>query len=195
MERRQLTLGILAGGEGRRLGGVDKAWAEFGGEPLVLRQCRRLGDVAARILVSANRNLERYPEHGLAAVPDRLSGFQGPLAGIDALLSACRTPWLVTVPVDAWDVDGAILHALLAACGDAAGAVAVEPGGPQPMLAAYAVRRCRGPVEWALADGERAVQRVQAALGFPTLVLERAIGNLNTPEAFARAQAGMAVRE
>ena len=80
-----LTLGLIAGGRGSRLGGIDKGWIERDGIPQVLRFARRFPGETGPVLVSANRGLERYAEAGLQAVTDRMVEDSGPLAGIDAL--------------------------------------------------------------------------------------------------------------
>ena len=72
-----VTLGLLAGGAGSRLGGVDKAWLRRGGVPQVLRLAKRLSGETASVLVSANRDLQRYAEAGLTAIPDRLADIGG----------------------------------------------------------------------------------------------------------------------
>ncbi|MBS7455963.1 molybdenum cofactor guanylyltransferase [Coralloluteibacterium stylophorae] len=184
-----VTLGILAGGEGRRFGGRDKAWIEFAGEPLVLRQVRRLGPWFAQVRVSANRNGDLYRRHGLSAVADA-GAPQGPLSGVAALLAHCTTAWLMTVPVDAHALEPAALHALRAAAERADGAVAAEPDGLQPMLALYRVAPMRGRVDAALAAGRLAVREVQAQAGFAVVALAACVGNLNTPAALAAAEAG-----
>ena len=51
------------------------------------------------MLVSANRDLERFEALGLTAVPDRTPDL-GPIGGLDALAQACTTQWLLTIPVD-----------------------------------------------------------------------------------------------
>ena len=78
----QITLGLLAGGRASRLGGVDKAWLERAGVAQVERWRRRFDGETARIIVSANRDLPRYADHGLRAVPDRVPGDFGPVAGL-----------------------------------------------------------------------------------------------------------------
>jgi len=79
-----ITLGILAGGRATRLGGIDKAWLERDGMPQVVRWQRRFAQETGAVLVSANRNLERYALAGLTTVADRTVGDLGPLAGLDA---------------------------------------------------------------------------------------------------------------
>lgn len=51
------------------------------------------------VLISANRNLQRYAALGVPVVVDTLGA--GPLAGLFGLLGAARHPWLLSVPVDA----------------------------------------------------------------------------------------------
>ncbi|MGN6112275.1 MAG: molybdenum cofactor guanylyltransferase [Luteimonas sp.] len=179
------TLGILAGGRATRLGGRDKAWLERDGTPLVLALARRFGDGADGLLISANRDLERYRAHGLRVVADRVAGI-GPLGGIDALAAACATPGLLTVPVDAWAVDAA-LPARLRAAGEG-GAVAEDDDGPQPLLALWRVAALREALAPALASGDHAVHALQSRLGMARVRFAGArFGNLNTPGDLAAA--------
>ena len=115
--RGDVTLGILAGGRASRLGGRDKAWLQRDGVPQVLRIARRFAGECGTVLVSANRDLPRYPEHGLVAVEDRIADI-GPLGGIEALASACETIWLMTIPVDIVVANGCLLRTLATARGN-----------------------------------------------------------------------------
>lgn len=95
-----LTLGILAGGEGRRVNGADKGLLELNGQPLIqwtlANAQQQLG--ATQTLISANRNKTHYQEIGPTFADD--SQYAGPLAGVAALLSHCQTEWLLTLPCD-----------------------------------------------------------------------------------------------
>src|SRR5690606_8084952 len=148
----EITLGLLAGGRGSRLGGVDKAWIERDGQPQVLRLARRFPGEVGAVLVSANRELARYADAGLQAVPDRLPPDSGPLAGIEALAAACRTPWLLTLPVDLFDTNDCLVRTLVS-CRDADGAVAEDADGLQPLVALYRVEALRAALPAALAAG------------------------------------------
>lgn len=175
----QVTLGILAGGQGTRLGGIDKAWLQRDGEAQVLRLQRRLRPEVGAVLVSANRDPQRYLAHGLTAVPDRRPQF-GPLAGLDALADAARTPWLLSVPVDVVDVNDCLLRSL-AAAGDA-GAFVVDADGPQPLLALWPVPALRSAAAQAIAEGRLAVQALQQRLRMQPIAFPGfRLGNLNTP--------------
>ncbi|HEY5804488.1 MAG TPA: NTP transferase domain-containing protein [Lysobacter sp.] len=183
----QVTLGILAGGLGSRLGGIDKAWLERDGVAQVLRWQRRFSEETAAVLVSANRAHGRYAEAGLRAVTDRGQGGQGPLAGIDALASACTTPWLLTVPVDLVGVNECLLPTLASAAGNT-GAFAIDDDGPQPLVALWSLSALQPSLGVALARGEVAVHALQAALGMAGVRLDGVrFGNLNTPDDLAAA--------
>ncbi len=95
-----VTAGILTGGRGSRMGGIDKGWVELDGKPLVRHLLDRLQPQTGHILINANRNLDDYAALGYPVVRDRLDGFQGPLAGFAALLNACEGDWLAVTPCD-----------------------------------------------------------------------------------------------
>ena len=95
-----ITLGVLAGGEGARFGGADKAWLDDGGRPAIERCLAQFPQVFAARRLSARAPDARHAALGLEAVFDREPGFRGPVAGLAALARACATPWLLTVPVD-----------------------------------------------------------------------------------------------
>src|SRR5688572_10565070 len=139
----QVTLGILAGGRATRLGGLDKAWLERDGVPQVLRWSHRFAAEVGDVLVSANRNFERYAAAGLQAVPDRHAATAGPLAGLDALAASCMTPWMLTLPVDLFGVNDCLLPTLVAERAPT-GAFAQDEDGPQPLVALWEVAALRG---------------------------------------------------
>jgi molybdopterin-guanine dinucleotide biosynthesis protein A len=177
-----LTLGLLAGGRGTRLGGIDKAWIERDGIAQVLRFARRFPGETGPVLVSANRGLERYAGAGLQAVTDRLPEDSGPLAGIDALSAACSTDWLLTVPVDLFDVNDCLVRTL-ASCASEHGAVAEDDDGLQPLVALYRCDALRTQLPAVIAAGELSPRGLQQRLGLARVRLPGVrFGNLNTPQ-------------
>jgi molybdenum cofactor guanylyltransferase len=95
---------VLAGGRATRMGGIDKGLAEFGGRTLIERVIERLRPQVAGVLISANRNIERYRAFGYPVLIDAADGlepFPGPLAGMLAGLRASPTPWVAVAPCDA----------------------------------------------------------------------------------------------
>jgi molybdopterin-guanine dinucleotide biosynthesis protein A len=101
ISRKEITVLVLAGGRGSRIGERDKGLISVLGRPMLDHLLTRIGQQSKRILISANRNLEQYARYGYPLVRDTLEGFAGPLAGILAGLSACKTDYLLCVPVDA----------------------------------------------------------------------------------------------
>lgn len=91
---------VLAGGLGRRMGGVDKGLIELDGRPMVAHVLGRLAPQVDAVLINANQNADRYGAFGYPVVPDRIEGYAGPLAGLHAGLGASNTPLVVTVPCD-----------------------------------------------------------------------------------------------
>ena len=85
---RDITGLVLAGGQGRRMGMIDKGLVELDGKPLVAHVLARLAPQVGALIVNANRNVERYAALGHPVVGDAIGGYAGPLAGLHAGLSA-----------------------------------------------------------------------------------------------------------
>ncbi|QIK37517.1 molybdenum cofactor guanylyltransferase [Caldichromatium japonicum] len=98
---KELTALILAGGRGRRLGGIDKGLVEIGDRPLIAWILAALAPQVGAILISANRHSEHYRSLGHPVLTDPLPDYPGPLAGILAGLRAAPSPWILVVPCDA----------------------------------------------------------------------------------------------
>ena len=178
---KDITLGLLAGGKASRLGGIDKAWIERDGVPQVLRWQRRFSHEVTALLVSANRDLDRYATHGLIALPDGTPD-AGPLGGLDALATACATPWLFTLPVDMVGTNDCLLRTLASLRGED-GAFAVDDDGAQPLVALWRCDALRAACKEAFAIDDRAIHTLQSRL-----IMNRVpfsgfrFGNLNTPD-------------
>ncbi len=128
---------VLAGGQGRRMGGVDKGLVELAGKPLVAHVLARLEPQVGAMLVNANQNAERYAAFGHPVVADAVGGFAGPLAGLHAGLTRAATTHAVTVPCDSPFLPSDLVARLavaMAAC-DAQLAVAKTFDQPHPVFA------------------------------------------------------------
>lgn len=173
-----VALGILAGGRGRRLGGVDKAWLRRNGRTQVERLLECFGRQCRQWLVSANRDIGRYQSLAVRVVTDRLVD-HGPLGGIEALAAACACPWLLTMPVDLVEPDDRLLPALRAL--GAHGAAVEDADGPQPLVALWPLKALRAALPGWIVGGDLSVKRLQRRLGMATLQLPAIrFGNLNT---------------
>jgi len=91
---------VLSGGRGSRMGGDDKGLVTLHGRTMVEHVLARLRPQVGQLLISANRNQERYAAFGYPVVPDLMADYQGPLAGMAAAMKAASTRYVVTVPCD-----------------------------------------------------------------------------------------------
>jgi molybdopterin-guanine dinucleotide biosynthesis protein A len=192
---------VLAGGLGRRMGGIDKGLQELNGRPLVQWVLERLAPQVDAVLISANRNLARYGEFGFAVLPDRITdpagsrrdipGMQGtgPLAGLHAALRQANTPLLLTVPCDSPFLPADLVRRLRDALETLNADVAVPRTGTQAHRAFCLVRRELQPKLDAFLDsGERKVGLWHASLNVAEVAFDDqtdAFSNINTPEELA----------
>jgi molybdenum cofactor guanylyltransferase len=98
--RADVTGIVFAGGQGRRMGSVDKGLVELDGRALVLHVIERLAPQVGALVINANRNRERYAAFGYPVVADAVPDYAGPLAGLHAGLAAAATPYVATSPCD-----------------------------------------------------------------------------------------------
>lgn len=98
--RQAITGLVLAGGQARRMGGVDKGLVPVAGRPMIEHVLAALAPQVGPLLINANRNLERYAGYGHRVVPDTREGFLGPLAGVLSGLAVLETDYLLTAPCD-----------------------------------------------------------------------------------------------
>ena len=180
-----ITLGVLAGGEGARFGGADKAWLDDGGRPAIERCLAQFPQVFAARRLSARAPDARHAALGLEAVFDREPGFRGPVAGLAALARACATPWLLTVPVDMRGIPEALPRHLAAAADGApaaGGACAVDAGGLQPLLALWRATALAEAADAALVAGDASARALVDALCLARVsIAPIRLRNLNTP--------------
>jgi molybdenum cofactor guanylyltransferase len=142
---------ILAGGQGRRMGGADKALLPLAGRPLVAHVIDRFAPQVERLAISANGDAGRFAGFGLPVLPDDAS--LGPLSGVLAGLSwAEGADAVVTVPVDCPFLPGDLAPRLLLA---GPPAMAVSGGRDHPVCAIWPVS-LRLPLAAFLASGAKA---------------------------------------
>ncbi len=164
--RTAITAAILAGGAGRRVGGADKGLLEWQGKALVEHAIARIAPQVERIIISANRNPQRYAQFGFPVVADRLPGHPGPLAGIAAALAATADDWLLCVPVDLPLLPMDLAERLLRSALAHGGPVAVAHDGERrQVLCVLLARSLAASAEAAIARGDGAVWAWQDACG------------------------------
>jgi molybdopterin-guanine dinucleotide biosynthesis protein A len=180
---------VLAGGLGRRMGGVDKGLQLLHGRPMIAHALARLAPQVDEIVINANQNHERYAAFGHRVVPDAIGGFAGPLAGLHAGLGAVSQPLAVTVPCDSPFLPTDLVARLHARLG--ANDLAVAKTGDQPHPVFALVRRAvAGNLETFLKSGGRKIDAWYASLKVIEVLFDDeadAFRNINTLEELGRA--------
>jgi molybdopterin-guanine dinucleotide biosynthesis protein A len=174
----QLTGAVLAGGESRRMG-RDKAGLVVDEIPLWQRQVNMLRSAGAGV-VGVVRRPGQAPLHLPADVPlwqDAVSGI-GPLAGLHAALTTCRTPWLAVVATDLPRLEAGWFRWLGGLCSPGRGAMARLPDGPYEPLAAIYPKAALAEVTRRLGGPEYSLQSLAAKL-----VAQELLATAMVPEA------------
>jgi molybdenum cofactor guanylyltransferase len=100
IDREDITAVILAGGQGRRMGGQDKGLIEFDGKPLAALLVDSLRQQAVDIVINANRNHAQYQTFDCPVISDQLEDYQGPLAGFASAMAVVDSEFILTLPCD-----------------------------------------------------------------------------------------------
>ncbi len=116
---------VLAGGQGRRMGFVDKPLMPLGEHSLLDHVIGRLSPQCSAIALNANGNPERFQSYQLPVIADSVEDHPGPLAGILAGLdwAALHQPQathVISVPGDAPFIPRDLVTQLTQAIGDGA---------------------------------------------------------------------------
>ena len=182
---------ILAGGQGRRMGGRDKATLPLVGRSLAAHAADRLEPQVERLAISANGDPARLAGLGLPVLPDAES--QGPLSGVLAALG-WATPLgathVVTVAVDTPFFPGDLVPRLLLAADPSGLALARSGGNDHPTFGIWPVT-VQDDLHDFLASGAKASVRAFAdarGAGRADFPDDGAFMNLNTPEDLSRAE-------
>jgi molybdopterin-guanine dinucleotide biosynthesis protein A len=175
---------ILAGGAGRRMGGADKGLVVYQGRPLIEWTLDALTPQVGEVVISANRNLERYAVYGRRVLPDALPDFPGPLAGVLTALDAVTAGWLLVVPCDTPHLPADLALRLLGAAEIEGVPLAVARDEHRIHHSCFLVRTDqRHTLAEYLARGERAVRHWQGGLSSTTVRFDAgAFANINRPD-------------
>ena len=180
---------VLAGGQGSRMGGVDKGLAPFRGKPMVAHAIERLAPQVDEILVNANRNPEAYARFGHRVIADEIPGFAGPLAGFERGLAHARGQLVATVPCDSPFLPADLVARLRAALEGAGAQLAVARTGDQPHPVFCLMRReVHASLTAFLASGQRKIDKWYASLSVVEVAFDDeadAFANINTRDELA----------
>ena len=143
---------IVAGGRGRRLGGLDKSQLVIGGRRIIDRQLAVLGQVAPRVLLVTDDH-NRFRTSGLPVCDDVLPG-AGPLGGLHTALTRSPGRRTLVVAGDLPFLSGAFLRHLAGRAPYADAVVPRNAAGLQPLCAVYD-RGCAEAIRARIETGRR----------------------------------------
>ncbi|CAH0184435.1 molybdenum cofactor guanylyltransferase MobA [Pseudomonas mediterranea] len=181
---------LLAGGRGQRMGGQDKGLVEWQGEPLIAHLHRKTRALSDDLIISCNRNPDRYALYADRLVHDDEGDYPGPLAGIRAGLKTARHPYLLVLPCDVPQIDSNLLESMR-------GMASQHPNVPlmvrhgehwEPLLCVIPLALAAA-FDKAWSEGERSPGRIMRTLHAVALQCpadDPRLANLNTPELLTR---------
>jgi molybdopterin-guanine dinucleotide biosynthesis protein A len=175
---------LLAGGQGRRMGGVDKGLQQLRGKPMARHVIERLAPQVDELLINANQNIEQYQALGYRVIPDAIGGFAGPLAGLHRGLGEAAYPLVVTAPCDSPFLPLDLVARLKAALDAHQADLAVAKTGDQPHPVFCLCRRSAlAGLTAFLHSGGRKIDHWYSALKVVEVPFadEAAFRNINTP--------------
>jgi molybdenum cofactor guanylyltransferase len=183
---------ILAGGEGRRMGGADKALLPFAGGTLLSQAIARFAPQVEDLALSANGDPTRFAAFGLPVLADAAPS-QGPLSGLlSGLIWAAGqgASHLATVPVDGPFLPPDLVPRLLLATESSRGApaLAASPSGLHPTFGLWPVALATALTAFLTSGAKPRVRDFAQCHGlamasFPD---DLAFANANRPEDLAR---------
>ena len=193
-DERRSTTGVtgvvLAGGLGRRMGGVDKGLKPLRGKPMVAWAIERFAPQVDEILINANQNLEAYGAFGHRVIPDAIGGYAGPLAGLHRGLSEARHDLVATVPCDSPFLPADLVSRLHRALDVHASDLAVAKTGDQPHPVFCLCKKSLLPNLTAFLEaGGRKIDAWYAALTVVEVTFDdeaQAFSNINTEAELSR---------
>ena len=130
----EVTGALLAGGAGKRLGGMRKALLKIGEQTILDRSLGLLRSLFPAAIVIANEP-EPYAHAGAPIIADPIPG-RGAPGGLLAALEAAKTPWVFLLACDMPLVERYVIASLAArATPDAQAVIAIRDGRPEPLHA------------------------------------------------------------
>jgi molybdenum cofactor guanylyltransferase len=192
LDKADITAVILAGGQGRRMGGQDKGLIEFDGRLMIEILIDRLQHQQLDILINANRNQLTYQSYGYPVIGDELGDFQGPLAGFASAMATVKTRYILTLPCDSPVLAERFVERFIETQGreDSSVCVAFDGERLQPVYALIETRLLDDLKQF-LESGERKIDRWYAQHNYARVDFSDDVAmfqNINTPEDKQRMQ-------
>ena len=168
------------------MGNVDKGLQLLKDRPLASWVLEHLAAQASEILINANRNQDTYAAFGHRIIEDRMGGFAGPLAGMQAGLAEARYDLVAFAPCDTPFLPGDLISRLVAPLSDERVDVSVAKTGTRAHPVICIARKRLLPCLTAFLDaGGRKVDAWHSTLNVSAVAFDdqpRAFLNINTTE-------------
>jgi molybdopterin-guanine dinucleotide biosynthesis protein A len=190
MMHTKITGVVLAGGQGRRMGGIDKGLQLLRGKPMIAWVLERFQPQVTEILINANQHFEEYAAYGYPVIKDEIDGYAGPLAGLQAALRHANHSLVATVPCDSPFLPDDLIPRLHLVMQQHEADVAVAKTGTQAHPVFSICRRgVRDHLDAFLAGGGRKIDQWYSTLKVVEVPFDdepAMFTNFNTPEDLAR---------
>jgi molybdenum cofactor guanylyltransferase len=188
------TAALLAGGQARRLGGIDKSALIVGSGSIFARQLRLLRGLTPHLLIVTN-DRSRVQGADIPVAVDRIAG-AGALGGLYTALTEATTEQVLVIGCDMPFVTASFLWHLVERGRSVEAAVPRDQHGLHPLCASYARRTAAHFYERIRSGDLRVAQALQdldvRELGPAELAPfdpdGRLLLNINTPDDYARAR-------
>lgn len=182
---------VLAGGEGRRIGGA-KPQRMLAGLTLLERAAAQASTFSDLVAVAVRDLAQAEAPDDLTLIED--APWEGPLGGLAAALTFARSRGraaVLTLPCDMPLVPPELASRLAAALGERGAALAASGGRLHPVCGLWRIEALDALPAWA-ASGQRSLKGFAAAVGFVTVDWPAGpvdpFFNVNTAEDLARAE-------
>ncbi len=179
----ELTVAVIAGGAGRRLGGRVKGLLEVGGRPIMARLLELAAPTDEVLIVT--QTPEAFAQFGRRMVRDVIPDKGAPGGVVTALFHA-RTEWVFAVASDMPLLERAHVDALVREVKAGIDAVvATRDGALEPLCALY--RRSLVRPWWPALDEDPSLRALIARVPHVRVAMpEVALQGVNTPEDLLR---------
>lgn len=152
----EVTGVVLAGGRATRMGGQDKGLINLNGQPLFEHVISKLAPQVSNVVISANRNRDKYQSVGLNVLSDTLPDYPGPLAGMLSVMKQRNSEWFLFCPCDTPNIPDDLALKLWEKKGVAPAAWVNDGERDHPTIVLLH-KKLTAPLENYLASGERRV--------------------------------------
>jgi len=187
---------ILAGGQGNRLGGLDKCLLKIGDTTILNRIINSLNQQQCSAVLNANGEPQRFASYPLTVISDLENRDRGPLAGIISMmqhLDSIEEPsdWFLSVPGDSPFLPNSLLASVVDKVRPDTDIVYCKSGTRDHFVTALWSRRLYDALSAYLNDGARSVGKFIFQHNYQCAVFNTGtidpFFNINTAEQLAQA--------